>query len=534
MSNIEIRLANFIVKEHFGENVAKIVVDLLHKGKKNLRTICHDTSLNKELVKKCISVGIKHRIIKFEEYKKQPSTYEAIIESILLRARYPKFVYYAKMLFGDVAELIVESVLMNGAEIISDIVSKVTERLVSDMDQSSAKHDESFVYQKCEDLIKGHYLKRLELPTDLKENSTGGEISSHCTEDKAYEIPPGIKQGIRSKRKKISDPSEEPPLKKSKSDARKDDNNAGEKVPDEGVYWHVNFETFHQYSFDELIRSAVLQKFDQSAATIVGTMLRESAMERSAKMDATRSFTFHEIMRKLPSLPVVTEQQAVQYLALLSDKKSCGFLSKTDESGGGKYRVDLKRCVDMLSQHTVESVVRERLGGKACRIFRILILKKNLEQKQIEELAMIPFKETKELLYKLLQERLISLQEVSKSGDFTPSRTFYLFSVDFPLVARLLLNRSYQTIANMMSKREQLMIDNKRLLEKNERIEGILSALSSNEQNQDVVIQELEELITPTEKEQLQKLKKHLARLESGEVQVDETVEILKQYTLFH
>ena len=147
-------------------------------------------------MKKCISVGIKHRIIKFEEYKKQPSTYEAIIENILLRARYPKFVYYAKVLFGDVAELIVENVLMNGAEIISDIVSKVTERLVSDMDQSSTKHDESFVYQKCEDLIKGHYLKRLLLPTDLKESSTGEEKSDHSTEDKAYEIPPGIKQGI--------------------------------------------------------------------------------------------------------------------------------------------------------------------------------------------------------------------------------------------------------------------------------------------------------------------------------------------------
>ena len=50
MSNIEIRLAKFIVKDHFGDNVAKIVVDLLHKGRKTLKNICHDVNLDKNLV----------------------------------------------------------------------------------------------------------------------------------------------------------------------------------------------------------------------------------------------------------------------------------------------------------------------------------------------------------------------------------------------------------------------------------------------------------------------------------------------------
>ena len=147
-------------------------------------------------VRKCISVGIKHRIIKFEENKKLPPTYQAIIDNILLRARYPKFVYSAKMLYGDVAELIVESILMNGAEMLSDLVLKVTERLISDADQSNAKHDEHFVYQKCEELIKGRYLKRLLVPKDLEENEIDGETSTFTTVEQAYEIPPGIKQGM--------------------------------------------------------------------------------------------------------------------------------------------------------------------------------------------------------------------------------------------------------------------------------------------------------------------------------------------------
>lgn len=41
--------------------------------------------------------------------------------------------------------------------------------------------------------------------------------------------------------------------------------------------------------------------------------------------------------------------------------------------------------IDRHSQ--VEAVVRERFGGPACRIFRLLLLKRNLEQKQIAEMV---------------------------------------------------------------------------------------------------------------------------------------------------
>ena len=56
----------------------------------------------------------------------------------------------------------------------------------------------------------------------------------------------------------------------------------------------------------------------------------------------------------------------------------------------------------------------------------------------------------------------------------------------------------------------------RRLLEKNEKIEGILTALSSSNEDSEQVIQELEELITPTEKQQLEKLKIDLARYSSS------------------
>ena len=47
---------------------------------------------------------------------------------------------------------------------------------------------------------------------------------------------------------------------------------------------------------------------------------------------------------------------------------------------------------------------------------------------------MLPLKDTREILYKLLQHGYIYLQEVSKSSDHAPSRTIYLWKVDLTRV----------------------------------------------------------------------------------------------------
>ena len=58
--------------------------------------------------------------------------------------------------------------------------------------------------------------------------------------------------------------------------------------------------------------------------------------------------------------------------------------------------------------------MRERFGSKHLRLFRLLLLKKHLEQKQISDMALIPNKETKEMLYSLLAEQFVSLQVIEK------------------------------------------------------------------------------------------------------------------------
>ena len=44
------------------------------------------------------------------------------------------------------------------------------------------------------------------------------------------------------------------------------------------------------------------------------------------------------------------------------------------------------------------------------RVFRMLLAKKQLEQKQIADFAMVPVREAREVLYKMLQGGFLALQ----------------------------------------------------------------------------------------------------------------------------
>ena len=65
---------------------------------------------------------------------------------------------------------------------------------------------------------------------------------------------------------------------------------------------------------------------------------------------------------------------------------------------------------ELICRAAIESIIKERFGSKCFRVFRLLLMKKMLEQKQVAEMAMIPSKEAKELLYVLMAENYVTLQ----------------------------------------------------------------------------------------------------------------------------
>ena len=59
------------------------------------------------------------------------------------------------------------------------------------------------------------------------------------------------------------------------------------------------------------------------------------------------------------------------------------------------------------------------------RVWSLLLESKQLEQKAVADTAMLPKEDSRRLLYAMLRAGLLRLQDVPRSTDHAPSRTFY-------------------------------------------------------------------------------------------------------------
>ncbi|KAM9806404.1 DNA-directed RNA polymerase III subunit RPC3 isoform X1 [Syngnathus typhle] len=525
MTSQEVRLCGLLLREHFGEVVEKVGTQLLRGEAQNLRNILQETGVSLDLVKKSLCVLVQHGTCMFSTGRKglgRPSEYRASCHLILRILRYPRYIYTAKTLYGDTGELIVEEMLQRGRVTMSDIVKVVADRLTQTMEEGQSM-DYKEVSSAFSKLVETHFLQRCPRAAskgaaDTPEAPVRAEPPAPESFADCYSVPQVTLVG-RGKRQ-LEDAEEQSVAKKARMDS--------ETHGDEGIYWQVNFERFHLHFRDQAIVTAVANKLDQTGGEIVRTMLRMSEVTTPPDAACTKPLSANEIFRSLPAAYTVPRQVLDQYLTLLVDDPM-EFVGKAGESGGGLYVVNLHRVLSNLARATLESVVQERFGSRSARIFRLLLKKKHLEQKQVEDFAMIPAKEAKDMLYTLLSQNLVQLQEIPKTPDFAPSRTFYLYTVNQLSTARMLLQNCYKTVANLIHRRLFETSNNKRLLEKSQRIEAILASLQAGGAEAEQLT-EVEEMITAPEKQQLDSLRLHINKLDSAENQVDETIFLLETY----
>lgn len=525
MTQAEIKLCSLLLREHFGEIVERVGTLLVRAGAQPLRMLVGDTGLSLEQVKKALCVLLQHNLATFQLPKRGGVEYEARGERVLRILRYPRYIYAAKTLYGDTGELLVEELLLNGKMTMSAAVRKVADRLTETMEDGRTMEyaDVSSTFVRLADT---HLVQRCPLLPEPPQGPPGPAPTLVLDEKEMYTVPRLNLTG-RGKRRRSCDEEEEEGEPRAKK--QKQDREGSEPPPeDDGIYWQVNLERFHQHFRDQAIVSAVANRMDQTSSEIVRTMLRMSEVTTASGAPYTQPLSSNEIFRSLPAGYNISKQVLDQYLTLLADDP-LEFVGKSGDSGGGMYTVNLHKALASLATATLESIVEERFGSRCARIFRLLLRKKHLEQKQVEDFAMIPAKEAKEMLYRMLSENFVALQEIPKTPDHAPSRTFYLYTVNVPASARMLLHRCYKSVANLMERRQFETKENKRLLEKSQRVEAILASMQATGAEA-AQLQEIEEMITAPERQQLENLKRNVNKLDASENQVDETIFVLESF----
>uniref|UniRef100_A0A8C3N385 DNA-directed RNA polymerase III subunit RPC3 n=1 Tax=Geospiza parvula TaxID=87175 RepID=A0A8C3N385_GEOPR len=468
MTQAELRLCSLLLREHFGEIVEKVGNSLLRTGPRPLRLLVGDTGLLPDQVKKALCVLIQHHLALGARGLRGVHGGWRVLRIL----RYPRYIYTAKALYGDPGELLVEELLLHGQLPMSCAVARVADRLTETMEDGKTM-DYTEVSNTFVRLADTHFIQRCPTAPETPQSAQVPAAPALASADKDMYAVPRLSLVGKGKRRRSCDEEEEG---EHKAKRHKQEGGSSEAPPDDGIYWQVNLERFHQHFRDQALVSAVASRMDQTSSEVVRTMLRMSEVTTASGAPHTQPLSSNEIFRSLPAGYNIGKQVLDQYLALLADDP-LEFVGKSGDSGGGTYTVNLHKALVSLATATLESIVEERFGSRCARIFRLLLRKKHLEQKQVEDFAMIPAKEAKDMLYRMLSENLVALQEIPKTPDHAPSRTFYLYTVNVMAAARMLLHRCYKSVANLMERRQHEMRENKRLLEKSQRVEAILASM---------------------------------------------------------
>lgn len=117
-------------------------------------------------------------------------------------------------------------------------------------------------------------------------------------------------------------------------------------------------------------------------------------------------------------------------------------------------------------------------------------------------------------------------------------KTFFLFYVDLPQVARMVVDLCQKSISNAFIRKKHESETNIRLLEKHERIESIAANLKSAPELEEseelqLQLQEVQDMLSPAEREDVKSIHARLDQLGRASGQIDETLFVMNTYLYY-
>ncbi|KAI8051045.1 uncharacterized protein B0P05DRAFT_562718 [Gilbertella persicaria] len=294
---------------------------------------------------------------------------------------------------------------------------------------------------------------------------------------------------------------------------------------DPTMFFAFNYHKYNLYFRNLMMADFATTKINKTAGIVIKTFFRHGRDKmKDIKEDYSPSTTASHIANMLepevfkrgdlvlpgqPSPPVI--QVVEGYFQLL---RSGGFLALRDELGANQYAVNFKRLRYLMKRHILEGCITDRFGVACCRIVRILLDKGKLDESQIQKLSMLPLKDVRHKLGILITHNLIEIQEVPRSADRAPSRSFHLLYVSLEKCFAELLQDVYRTLGNLQQRKNEELLRRVRLLDKLSR--------------QDVI--ENMTLLNEIDRVELAKMEKVVERLETSKERLDEMIMILKDF----
>ncbi|OJA11492.1 hypothetical protein AZE42_07870 [Rhizopogon vesiculosus] len=535
------RLCVQIVRSHFGPLAANVASALLTRGRLSLAQLIRYTMMKPRSVRAAILVLVQHNILWHSNTDEEGEMLEFNTLECLMRLRFGRFVWQAEQLFGPSGAEIVQLILDHGKLQPPDIISQLSiynpksAELPSHPQLLLMRHPGSSLYsQTLYKLVSGAYLKPSTL---LSHNSPRDKRIKYEAEEKAkltgFPTAKELREAMETAEARLKREEEEAEsvgLKRKPKDHRSTKRKAIEEdMVDDVVYFRVNFDRFNTYIRNKLIETAVGERFNRSAALVMRATLKSTEAKQKSisdtRSDPTSTAAIAMLIsddENLSGLVTSTKKPSSaslvkDYLGLMSaidNPTPAGRASSFINLSNNKVYVEFGIIGSRLRRHVLEAVARERHGDDGVRIVRLLLDIGKMDEKQIAKVAMMPNNVVRPLLAALSSDFLISTQEVPRSADRNPTRTFYLWHVDLHKAYSTLLGHLYKTLYNIGMRRqaEQEEPTVKAVLEKRERTD----------------VAQDESLLSRMERDVLKEWETKQEKLTVLEMRVEEAVFILR------
>lgn len=497
-------LCREIVREHFGDIVERVCYALIQKGRLTLSGIILASKVSPKNVRESLVILIQHGIVAYTESTeghKSTYYYSVNYEGILLRDRLSFIVDVAKEQFGETGMRIVMHFAVHGRSLekkafedLRDIdnIEEVWRQMVQRSmivpitgDDDISKYSGLFADQGA--------------PEPPTKGKRGGKATS--------------KENVGSKRKIVLSFEDVSPNKFAKLD-----DSSKATTSHETNTWRLNVVFFYILLRNTKMASLVRFRINRDAGEVMKRLLElgERHMRHCKFDDLSHAVSLPSLSSKLDEAVIsspITSSWLANMLSLM-EMHEVPFVSKSDERGGGQYNANLLKVTEFMRQVVIESYIREKFGVVGCRIWRLLLIKGMLGEKEVAKLAMISNKTAREQLYLLVQSGLAFLQDVPKTLDHAPSRTFYLYYVSIPKCVNTLIDESFEILTKIKLRRV--------------RERSIMIPLLNKLQRSDV--QEDEDLITDGEKQALKRFNHIMDKLRVSEIRIADSLLILREF----
>lgn len=475
-------MCDAILRESFGPVVADVAKGL-HLGRKTLiQLIQAMPAIPRDLVKESLIVLLQHHIVVAIETENGPVFYNLVVAEVLWRLHIPKYLNHVWRQHGTVVGTLLEVLLLHGR-----IRASHFRRILA---SRGAEFTDAAIHQAFNTLIEHRFAKKVIVYLEDSDVQTGGQ----------FDIPSSVKTVLTS-------------YAGAKHVRDSDDSTDG----DEGVYWQVNAPALNNALRHRWVVDIISQRFDAFCARIVDAILSLKARD---PLSAVRQAEIHKYMiRNATDQGDFMEMRLMESLRVMDEYGLGIIVSQTGVGGHAEYKIDFDAAVQHGQQLAIETIVKDKFGEPSHRLFHLLLMKKFLEQKQISSMALVAsFKETKALLNKMLKANYLSVQEIPKHVERTPQRCVYLWRVDVDFILRNNIDCLYKTIANMRSRFEH---------EK-----SIHSADLKKRSHPSVQMKQESGTKVETAEDRLGRLHRSLSRLEHGELQMLDQLNVLQGFQI--